>query len=38
LRTDHKSLLDGIRTKGELSDDLSAELKGAVERYAKGFA
>jgi F-type H+-transporting ATPase subunit alpha len=38
LRTEHKSLLDGIRAKGELNDDLSAELKGAVERYAKGFA
>jgi F-type H+-transporting ATPase subunit alpha len=38
LRTDHKSLLDGIRSKGELTDDLQTELKNAVERYAKGFA
>jgi F-type H+-transporting ATPase subunit alpha len=38
LRTEHKSLLDGIRTKGELTDELQSELKSAVERFAKGFA
>lgn len=38
LRSDHKDLLDGIRTEQALSDDLTAKLKAALDAFAKGFA
>ncbi len=38
LRTEQKPLLDGIRDKRELTDDLQAQLKTVVDRFAKGFA
>ncbi|MFK5979407.1 MAG: F0F1 ATP synthase subunit alpha [Rhizobiaceae bacterium] len=38
LRSDHKDLLDAIRTEQALSDDLTAKLKAALDAFAKGFA
>ncbi|MCC6983380.1 MAG: F0F1 ATP synthase subunit alpha [Bauldia sp.] len=38
LRTQHKALLDGIRDKRELTKDLEAQLKQAVESFAKSFS
>jgi len=38
LRTEQKPLLDGIRDKRELTDDLQSQLKAVVDRFAKGFA
>jgi F-type H+-transporting ATPase subunit alpha len=37
LRADHKAILDGIRDKRELTDDLNGRLKKAVETFAKSF-
>jgi len=37
LRDKSKDLLDGIRTKKELTPDLMAQLKGAIDSFAKGF-
>ena len=38
LRSDHKDLLDAIRTEQALSKDLTAKLKAALDAFAKGFA
>ena len=38
LRDKSKDLLDGIRTKKELTPELMAKLKDACEAFAKGFA
>ncbi|MBL4599598.1 MAG: F0F1 ATP synthase subunit alpha, partial [Rhizobiaceae bacterium] len=38
LRSDHKELLDAIRTEQALSDDLTTKLKAALDAFAKGFA
>ena len=38
LRTEHKALLDGIRDKRELNDDFRAQLKAALDSFAKSFA
>ncbi len=38
VRDSHADLLDGIRTKKELTDELGAKLKSVVEGYAKSFA
>ncbi|MBB5753501.1 F0F1 ATP synthase subunit alpha [Prosthecomicrobium pneumaticum] len=38
LRTEHKALLDGIRDKRELNDDLRGKLKAALDGFAKNFA
>jgi len=38
LRSDHKDLLDAIRTEQALSDDLTAKLKAALDAFANGFA
>jgi F-type H+-transporting ATPase subunit alpha len=38
LRGKHASLLEAIRTKKELNDDIKAALKKAVEEFAKNFA
>jgi F-type H+-transporting ATPase subunit alpha len=38
LRSEHQSLLDGIRDKKELTDELGARLKTVVENFAKSFA
>jgi F-type H+-transporting ATPase subunit alpha len=37
LRTDHKALLDDIREKRELNDDLRGKLRAAADSYAKAF-
>ncbi|WP_374573574.1 F0F1 ATP synthase subunit alpha [Phenylobacterium sp.] len=38
LHAKHQPLLDGIRTKKELTADFEAELKGALESFTKTFA
>ena len=38
LRSDHKKLLDDIRTKGEITDDAKDKLTAAVDSFAKSFA
>jgi F-type H+-transporting ATPase subunit alpha len=38
FRTEHKALLDQIRDKRELNDDIRKGLRGAIESFAKGFA
>ncbi|TLP46918.1 MULTISPECIES: F0F1 ATP synthase subunit alpha [Cohaesibacter] len=38
LRNEHKDLLDGIREKKALDDELSSKLKAAVDSFAKNFA
>ncbi|MFN3521102.1 MAG: F0F1 ATP synthase subunit alpha [Phenylobacterium sp.] len=38
LHAKHQPLLDAIRTKKELTADLEAELKGALESFSKTFA
>ncbi|WP_029074956.1 F0F1 ATP synthase subunit alpha [Kaistia adipata] len=38
LRTEHKALLDGIRDKRELNDEFRAQLKSALDGFAKTFA
>jgi F-type H+-transporting ATPase subunit alpha len=38
LRSDHKALLDGIRDKRELNDEFRAQLKSALDGFAKNFA
>jgi F-type H+-transporting ATPase subunit alpha len=37
LRSQHKGILDAIRDKRELSKDLEAQLRQAVEAFAKSF-
>jgi F-type H+-transporting ATPase subunit alpha len=38
MRSEHKDVLDEIRTKGELSNELQAKLKSILETFAKNFA
>jgi F-type H+-transporting ATPase subunit alpha len=38
LRAEHQGLLDGIRDKRELTDELTAKLKSVVESFAKSFS
>jgi F-type H+-transporting ATPase subunit alpha len=38
LRAEHKGLLDAIGEKKALDDDLTAQLKAALDAYAKTFA
>jgi F-type H+-transporting ATPase subunit alpha len=38
MRSEHKGLLDSIRDKGEMTDEITADLKGVIDRYAKNFA
>jgi F-type H+/Na+-transporting ATPase subunit alpha len=38
MRTEHKDVLDQIREKGELTDDLQAKLKSILETFAKNFS
>ncbi len=38
MRNENKDLLDAIRDKGEMTDDITAKLKAVLERYAKNFA
>ncbi len=38
MRNEHKDVLDEIRDKAELSDELTAKLKSILEAYAKNFA
>jgi F-type H+-transporting ATPase subunit alpha len=38
LRSEHKHLLDSIRTEGQLTDPIRAEMKSVLDRYAKNFA
>jgi F-type H+-transporting ATPase subunit alpha len=38
MRSEHKDLLDAIRDKGEMTDDISSNLKSVLERFAKNFA
>ena len=38
LRTEHKALLEAIRDKRELNDEIRGKLKAAVETFAKNFA
>ena len=38
LRDRHADILDGIRTKRELTSELEAKLKDAIDAFAKGFA
>jgi F-type H+-transporting ATPase subunit alpha len=38
MRSEHKSVLDAIREKGEMTDAVRDELKGILDRYAKNFA
>jgi len=38
LRSEHKELLDSIRNEGQLTDQIRADLKSVLDRYAKNFA
>ena len=38
MRSEHKDLLDAIREKGEMTNDITANLKTVLDRYAKNFA
>ena len=38
MRSEHKDVLDGIREKKALDDELSSKLKAAVDSFAKNFA
>ena len=38
LRSDHKELLDAIAEKQALDDDLTEQLKSAVDAFSKSFA
>jgi F-type H+-transporting ATPase subunit alpha len=38
LRTEHKDLMDAIRDKRELNDEIRGKLKAAIEAFAKNFA
>ncbi|SEQ05103.1 ATP synthase F1 subcomplex alpha subunit [Faunimonas pinastri] len=38
LRTEHKSVLDSIRTEGQLTDAIRSQLKSVIDNYAKIFA
>jgi F-type H+-transporting ATPase subunit alpha len=38
LRSEHKGLLDSIRDEGQLTDQIRADLKAVLDRYAKNFA
>lgn len=38
MRSEHKDVLDDIREKGEMTNDVMANLRSILERYAKNFA
>src|SRR6478672_2150753 len=38
LRSEHAGLLDEIRTKGELNDDIRGKLRAAADAFSKAFA
>ena len=38
LRSEHRKVLDSIRTEGQLTDPIRAGLKDVLDRYAKNFA
>ncbi len=38
MRNEHKDVLDAIRDKGEMTDEITAKLKGVLDTYAKNFA
>jgi F-type H+-transporting ATPase subunit alpha len=38
MRSEHDDLLDKIREKGEMTEDITANVKSILERYAKNFA
>ena len=38
IKSKHAGILDGIRTQKALSKELEAELKAAIEAFAKTFA
>jgi F-type H+-transporting ATPase subunit alpha len=38
MRSEHKGVLDTIRDKGEMTTELTAEVKAILENYAKNFA
>ncbi|MGH6923999.1 MAG: F0F1 ATP synthase subunit alpha [Propylenella sp.] len=38
MRSEHKDVLDAIREKGEMTDEITAKLKGILDSYAKNFA
>ena len=38
LRSDHQDLLDDIRDKGELTDEITENLRSAIDAFAKSFA
>ena len=38
LRSEHKDLLDSIRTEGQLTDAIRTEMKSVLDRFAKNFA
>jgi F-type H+-transporting ATPase subunit alpha len=38
IRSKHAEILDSIRSSNDLSDDVTAKLKSAVESFAKSFA
>ncbi len=38
LRDEHSALLDEIRERAELTDELEGQLKAAIEKFAKAFA
>jgi F-type H+-transporting ATPase subunit alpha len=38
LRSEHRNLLDSIRTEGQLTDAIRTEMKSVLDRFAKNFA
>jgi F-type H+-transporting ATPase subunit alpha len=38
LRSEHRSLLDSIRTEGQLTDAIRTEMKSVLDRFSKNFA
>ena len=38
IRAKHADILEAVRTSNDLSDDVAAKLKSAVESFAKSFA
>jgi F-type H+-transporting ATPase subunit alpha len=38
MRNEHKDVLDDIRDKGEMTDELTEKLRGIIETFAKNFA
>jgi F-type H+-transporting ATPase subunit alpha len=38
MRNEHRDVLDAIRDKGEMTDEITEKLKGVLDTYAKNFA